>query len=138
MGKTIRDVMTSDPRTVKSDAPIEEAAKAMKEADAGAVIIQDNGSPSGILTDRDIAIRAVAQGCDPSTPVSEIATTDVTTLSADDSVEDAVKIMREKNVRRLPVVEDDKTVGIVSLGDLAKEQDSDSALADISSAEPQH
>ena len=138
MGKSIRDVMTSDPRTVKSDAPIEEAAKAMKEADAGAVVVQDNGTPCGIVTDRDIAIRAVAEGRDSSTPVSEIATTDVTTLAADDSIEDAVRIMREKDVRRLPVVEDDKTVGIVSLGDLAQVQDDDSVLADISSAPPQH
>ena len=138
MGKSIRDVMTSDPRTVKSDAPIEEAAKAMKEADAGAVVVQDNGTPCGIVTDRDIAIRAVAEGRDSSTPVSEIATTDVTALAADDSIEDAVRIMREKDVRRLPVVEDDKTVGIVSLGDLAQVQDDDSVLADISSAPPQH
>ena len=138
MGNSIRDVMTSDPRTVKSDAPIEEAAKAMKEADAGAVVVQDNGTPCGIVTDRDIAIRAVAEGRDSSTPVSEIATTDVTTLAADDSIEDAVRIMREKDVRRLPVVEDDKTVGIVSLGDLAQVQDDDSVLADISSAPPQH
>jgi CBS domain-containing protein len=138
MGKSIRDVMTAEPRTVKPDAPIAEAAKAMKEADAGAVVVQDNGSPSGILTDRDIAIRAVAEGRDPtSTPVSEVATTDITTLSPDDSIDDAVKTMREKNVRRLPVVEDDKTVGIVSLGDLAEEKDEDSALADISAAPPQ-
>ena len=138
MGKSIRDVMTSDPRTVKSDAPIAEAAKAMKEADAGAVIVQDNGSPTGIVTDRDIAIRAVAEGRDPSsTPVSEVATTDVTTLSADDSIEDAVRLMREKDVRRLPVVDGGKTVGIVSLGDLAQEQNEGDALADISAAPPQ-
>jgi CBS domain-containing protein len=139
MGKSIRDVMTADPRCVKSDTPIAEAAKAMKDADAGAVIVQDNGSPSGIVTDRDIAIRAVAEGRDPtSTPVSEVATTDIATLSADDSVEDAVQVMRERNVRRLPVVDGDKTVGIVSLGDLAQEKDKDSALADISAAPPQH
>ena len=139
MGKSIRDVMTSEPRCVKSDAPITEAAKVMKEADTGAVIVQDNGSPSGIVTDRDIAIRVVAEGRDPeSTSVSDVATTDITTLSADDSVDDAVKVMREKNVRRLPVVDDDKTVGIVSLGDLAQEKDENSALADISAAPPQH
>jgi CBS domain-containing protein len=138
MGKSIRDFMTADPRTVKSDAPIAEAAKAMKEADAGAVVIQDNGSPSGIITDRDIAIRAVAEGKDPtSTPVKDVGTTDVTSLSPDDTIEDAVKLMREKDIRRLPVVEDDKTVGIVSLGDLAQEQDESSVLADISSAPPQ-
>jgi CBS domain-containing protein len=138
MGKSIRDVMTAEPRTVKSDTPIAEAAKAMKEADAGAVVVQDNGSPTGILTDRDIAIRAVAEGRDPtSTPVSEVATKDPTTLSPDDSIDDAVQVMREKNVRRLPVVEDDKTVGIVSLGDLAEVKDEDSALADISAAAPQ-
>jgi CBS domain-containing protein len=137
MAKSIRDVMTADPRTVKSDAPIAEAAKAMKEADAGAVVVQDNGAPTGILTDRDIAIRAVAEGRDPDTPVSEVATTDVTALSADDSIEDAVKLMREKDIRRLPVVDDDKTVGIVSLGDLAQAEDESSVLADISSAPPQ-
>ncbi len=138
MAQSIRDVMTSDPRTVAPDAPIAEAAKAMRETQAGAVLVEQNGGVGGIVTDRDIAIRAVAEGRDPnSTPVREIATTDLATLSPDDSIDDAVRLMREKDVRRLPVVEGAQAVGIVSLGDLAMARDPESALGDISAAPAQ-
>lgn len=134
MAQSIREVMTADPRTVRSDASLQDAAREMSSGDIGAVLVEDNGSVAGILTDRDIVVRAIAEGRDPSsTKVSEVATRDVKTLTPDSSVDDAIKIVREHNVRRIPVVQDGRPAGIVSIGDLAIERDSHSALADISS-----
>src|SRR4051812_41753963 len=118
MAESVKEVMTPDPRTVDKDATIQDAAREMRDADAGAVLV----SEGGIVTDRDIAVRAVAEGRGPDTPVDEVATKGVQALSPDDSVDDAAKLMREHNVRRAPVVEDDRPVGIVSLGDLAEER----------------
>jgi CBS domain-containing protein len=137
MGQSIQEVMTPDPHTVTADASIEEAAREMRNDDVGAVLVEDNGNVSGILTDRDIVVRAVAEGRDPSsTKVGELASRDVKTLTPDSSVEDAIRIVRQENVRRIPVVQDGRPAGIVSIGDLAIERDSDSALADISSEPP--
>jgi CBS domain-containing protein len=109
----------------------------MRDKDFGGILAMDGGQVSGFLTDRDIAIRVVAEGKDPNrTSVSDVATTDLHTLSPDDSVDDAIKLVREHNVRRVPVVEGAKPVGIVSIGDLALERDKDSALADLSGAAP--
>jgi CBS domain-containing protein len=137
MAEQIEKVMTTDPATCDVGDSATEAAKAMRDGDFGAVIVLEEGRVSGILTDRDIVVRAVAEGRDPdSTKVGEIATGDATTLSPGDSVDDAVKRMREADVRRLPVVEGTKPVGIVSLGDLAVASQERSALADISAASP--
>lgn len=137
MADSVRDVMTSDPKTVEAGDNVEDAAKIMAEADIGAVVVVDDDKVAGIVTDRDITVRVVAAGENPSkTKVSDAASSGADTIEADASIDDAVKLMREKDIRRLPVVEDDKPVGIVSLGDIAKEQDADSALGDISSAEP--
>jgi CBS domain-containing protein len=137
MAQSIREVMTSDPRTVSSDATLEDAAQEMKSDDIGAVLVEDNGNVAGILTDRDIVVRAIAEGRDPSsTTVGEVATRDVKTLTPDSSVDDAIRIVREQNVRRIPVVQEGRPAGIVSIGDLAIERDADSALADISSEPP--
>jgi CBS domain-containing protein len=134
----VEDVMTPDPVTISAQSSIAEAARLMREADTGAMIVLDeNDEVDGILTDRDIAIRAVAEDRDPSrTRVGEIASGDVTTLEPGASVKDAVRLMRERSVRRLPVVDGGRPVGIVSIGDLAVERDPDSVLADISSAPP--
>jgi CBS domain-containing protein len=137
MAQSIQEVMTPDPHTVKADATLEEAAREMKGDDIGAVLVEDNGGVAGILTDRDIVVRAIAEGRDPSsTKVADVATRDVKTLTPDSSIDDAIKIVREQNVRRIPVVQDGRPAGIVSIGDLAIERDSDSALADISSEPP--
>jgi CBS domain-containing protein len=108
----------------------------MKQQDAGAMIVLDESKKVvGIVTDRDIAIRAVAEGRDAkTTKVGDIASKGLKSLSPTDSVEDAVRLMREQKIRRLPVVEDGRPVGIVSIGDLAQERDPRSALADISRA----
>jgi CBS domain-containing protein len=97
----------------------------------------DGDRLTGIVTDRDIVVRAIADDRSPGeTTLGDLATGDVTSLSPEDSVEDAIRIMRDRAVRRIPVVENDRPVGIVSIGDLAVERDPDSALADISVADP--
>jgi CBS domain-containing protein len=137
MAQSIREVMTSDPRTVRADATLQDAAREMRQDDIGAVLVEEGGSLAGILTDRDIVVRAIAEGRDPSsTRVADVASRDVKTLTPDSRVEDAIKIVREQNVRRIPVIQDGRPAGIVSIGDLAIERDSDSALADISSEPP--
>jgi CBS domain-containing protein len=136
MADTVRDVMTSDPKTVEADATVEDAAKLMDQNDIGAVLVVDDGEVEGIVTDRDIVVRAIAKGNGPDTNVRDVCSTGVEALSPDDSLEDAIKKVRESDVRRLPVVEDGKPVGILSLGDLAIDRDDDSVLADISEASP--
>ena len=134
MAQSIREVMTPNPELVSGDTSVADAAKLMRDKDFGGVLC-GNGELSGFLTDRDIAVRVVAEGKDPtSTTVSEVATTDLHTLSPDDSVEEAIELVRKHNVRRVPVVEGAEPVGIVSIGDLAVERDEDSALADMSAA----
>ena len=139
MAQSIQEVMTRDPQSVDIEDPLTRAAELMKQSDIGAVIVTENGEMCGLVTDRDIIVRAIAEHRDPeSTKVRDVASTGVESVSPDASVEDAIKIVREHNVRRVPVVQDGKPVGIVSIGDLAIERDQDSALADISSATPNH
>jgi len=116
-------------------ASVQEAAKAMLDDDIGDVIVCDGDTVCGIVTDRDITIRTVAHGKDPAaTKLGEICSKDLTSLSLGDTVDDAVRLMREKAIRRVPVLDDGKPVGVVSIGDLAIDLDADSALADISKA----
>jgi CBS domain-containing protein len=136
MAKTVADVMTRDPVTVESSHPVREAAQLMRDADAGALIVLQDGKVAGIATDRDIVVRVVANGDGPDTPVQQACSAgDVATVAPDTSIEQAVQIMRTKAVRRLPVIESGRPVGIVSMGDLAMERDPNSALADVSAAE---
>ena len=116
----VRDVMTSNPRTVSPGDSIQVAARIMKEEDVGVVPIVDNGRTVGIVTDRDIVIRAVAEG-GSDRAVREIATTDLVFVKPDSSTREAEKLMSERQIRRLPVVENGRLVGIVSLGDIATE-----------------
>jgi CBS domain-containing protein len=135
MAQSIREVMTENPEVVAGDTTVADAAKLMRDKDFGGVLIGDGDEVNGFLTDRDIAVRVVAEGRDPtSTTVGDVATTDLHTLSPDDSVDDAIELVRRHDIRRLPVVEGARPVGIVSIGDLAIERDEDSALADISAA----
>jgi CBS domain-containing protein len=136
MADTIRDLLNGDPVTVEASATVGEAAKLMDEKDIGNVLVVENDEVQGIVTDRDIVVRVLAKGNGPDASVREAATTDLETLEPNASIEDAIQKMEQANVRRLPVVEDGKPVGVVSLGDLAQARDKDSALADISSASP--
>ncbi len=137
MAQTVADVMTTDPVTIEASESVTEAARRMSTADSGAVIVLDNGRVTGMITDRDIAIRVVAEGRDVSTTTTgEAASQDeLVTVAPDTSLQQAVQLMRSKAVRRLPVVQDDRAVGILSIGDLAVELDETSALADVSAAE---
>jgi CBS domain-containing protein len=129
--------MTKDPATCETGDTVHDAARAMRRGGFGAVVVTEEGHVRGILTDRDIVVRVIAEGKDPtSTEIREAFTTEPTTLSPDDSADDAVQALRDAHVRRLPVVENDRVVGIVSIGDLAQARDERSALADISAAAP--
>ena len=130
---TVGDVMSKDPQSVEPGDSIEDAAKKMKEGNFGALLVVDGDDLKGIVTDRDIVVNAIAEG-DSDAKVEDVCSTDTTTIEPDAALEDAIKQMREADVRRLPVVKDGDPVGIVSLGDLAIEADDDSALKDISKA----
>lgn len=137
MADTIRDVMMPNPLTVNAQTSIEGAAQAMRANDIGDVLVTENGRLRGILTDRDVVVRAVAMGRHPAaTFAGDVCSTNVYTVNADDSIERAVDVMRQQALRRLPVVDGDQLVGIVSIGDLAVAEDPNSALADISAAAP--
>ena len=137
MEQIVEEIMTTNPRTVNVDDTVLQAAQLMRDNDIGDVVVVDEGQVTGILTDRDVVVRALAEGRDPdSTTVSEIATTGVQAIDPDASEDDALRMMREHDIRRLPVVKNGHPVGIVSLGDLAVEREPDSALADISAAAP--
>ena len=137
MKPNIREVMTPNPTTLAQTATIMEAACAMRDNDIGDVVVLDNGRLCGILTDRDIVVRALAAGCDPArTSVGEICSRALVTLAPDDSTGQAVRVMRERAIRRLPIEERGRVVGIVTLGDVAVDADRRSALADISAAPP--
>jgi CBS domain-containing protein len=137
MGRTVEEIMTRDPRTVNADDPVIDAARIMRDSDIGDAVVMDGGQVTGIVTDRDIVVRGVAEGIDAeSASVSEVCTTGVETIEPDASVDEALSRMREKDIRRLPVAKHGRPVGIISLGDLAVEREPDSTLADISAASP--
>ena len=137
MKQNIREVMTPNPKAVSQSATIMEAACAMRDNDIGDVVVLDNGRLCGILTDRDIVVRALAAGCDPNrTSVGEVCSRALVTLAPEDSTGQAVRVMREHAIRRLPIEDGGRVVGIVTLGDVAVDADRRSALADISAAPP--
>jgi CBS domain-containing protein len=137
MAQYLRDIMTQKPVTVEMNDTLIAAARSMRDGNIGDVVVLENGQVRGILTDRDIVVRALAEGRDPArTSVADICSRELTTLSAKDSIADAAAVMRTKAIRRLPIVEDGRPVGIVSLGDLAVERDPESALGGISAAPP--
>ena len=126
----VRDVMTSNPRCVSPNDTIQAAARIMKEEDTGVVPIVENGRAIGLITDRDIVIRSVAGGSQPNQQVREIATGDLICATPDMSTREASNLMSEHQIRRLPVVENDRLVGIVSLGDIAVKEGKDSRTGD--------
>jgi CBS domain-containing protein len=137
MSQTVRDVMTSDLVTCPSSAPVMDAAGHMRDRNIGDVLVVDDGTVRGIVTDRDIVVRCVADGGDVrQATVGDVCSGDLTTVASDASIEEAARIMRDNALRRLPVVDDGKPVGIVTLGDLAIDADPSSALGAISAASP--
>ncbi|MFI2506855.1 CBS domain-containing protein [Streptomyces sp. NPDC018972] len=137
MAEFVKDVMTPGVVAVRPDASIVEAAQLMRTQHIGDVVVADGQRVVGVLTDRDITVRAVARGADPlEVSVESVCTPDPLTLAPDDPVSSAVALMREHAIRRIPVVEGGLPVGLVSLGDLAEAREPGSALADISRADP--
>jgi CBS domain-containing protein len=137
MAQYLREIMTRNPVTVQTTDSIVAAARSMRDGNIGDVVVVERGEIQGILTDRDIVVRALAEGRDPArTTVGEICSRELTTLTPTDPIGDAVTIMRDRAIRRLPVVEGGRPVGIVSLGDLAVERDPESTLGGISAAPP--
>lgn len=136
MSWTVADLMTPEPRTLASSTSVMNAAHAMRMADVGTVLVMDGEELHGILTDRDIVVRAIAGGRDPlTTQVGEVCSRILVTVKPETGVGEAVRLMREHALRRLPVVDrDGRVTGIVSIGDIAVARDRRSALGDISAA----
>ncbi|MBV8847385.1 MAG: CBS domain-containing protein [Bryobacterales bacterium] len=133
----VREVMTTNPVTLDATAPIMKAAEAMRDNNIGNIVVRKDGKLCGIVTDRDIVVRVLAAGKDPKdTKIESVCSHEILTISPDRDTSDAVKLMRQRAVRRLPVVDEGKVLGIVSLGDLAVSIDRTSALGDISAAPP--
>jgi CBS domain-containing protein len=123
MGKSVRDAMTPSVRTASPSQSLAEAAQLMKSDDVGSIAIVEEGRLVGIVTDRDIAIRAVAEGVDPSAvTIAEVASRDLVTVEPDRDLDEALALMARHQVRRLPVVEEDgRLVGILAQADVALE-----------------
>ena len=122
MGKRITELMTPNPRTIDQDKPVSDAAKMMRDEDVGLAPIVDGDKLVGTVTDRDIAIRIVAEGKDPqTTKVMEIASRELITIDPQQDLDEAMKLMARHQVRRLPVVEEDgKLIGVVAQADIAQ------------------
>ncbi len=132
--QTVAELMTRPTATCPADAEIRAAAALMRDRDTGDVVVVDHDTVRGIVTDRDIVVRAVADGKGPETPLAEVLSGQVVAVAPDDRIEKVVDLMREHAVRRIPVVDGGRLAGVISIGDLAIERDPDSALADISAA----
>ncbi|MCI3150735.1 CBS domain-containing protein [Streptomyces sp. GB4-14] len=137
MAHHVRDIMTAAPVTVGPQTSVAQAARLMRDHDLGVVLVTDDGRLRGLVTDRDLVVRSVAEGLDPEeTTVVRACSEDLVTVRPDDELDVAVRLMREHAVRRVPVVDGEHPVGVLSLGDVALERDPESALGDISVARP--
>ncbi|MEU9508272.1 CBS domain-containing protein [Micromonospora sp. NPDC048170] len=134
---TVGEFMTTRLVTMDGNDTLTAAAQEMRDSAIGDVVVTDGDNVIGIVTDRDIAVRGVAENMDPnSTPLNRITSKDVITVSQYDDAVAAADLMRTYAVRRLPVIDDGRLVGLVSMGDLAVEREPQSVLADISADEP--
>jgi signal-transduction protein with cAMP-binding, CBS, and nucleotidyltransferase domain len=132
MDAKVRDVMTPGPIGVDYDQSVGEAARAMRDWGVGAILVVSNGSLYGLVTDRDLVVRAVAEGRGADEPVGPLSSANLIGVDADADVHEAMRLMRQHGVRRLPVLEDGQVAGIVSLGDLAMQDEPDLAFAQLS------
>ena len=119
----IREIMTANPASVGPEATLGEVATLMRQEDCGSIPVVEDGRLVGIVTDRDIVVRAIAAGKDPKrTPVSEVMSADPVTVGPDGEIGEAEREMRERQIRRLPVVEDGKLVGIIVTAQIARRE----------------
>ncbi|MFJ5533879.1 CBS domain-containing protein [Streptomyces sp. NPDC093261] len=137
MARHVRDIMTAEPVTVEPQTPVSRVARMMRDQNIGAVLVTEGDELRGLVSDRDLVVRTLAEGADPGeTTVARACSEDLVTITPDEDLHQAVQLMRDYHIRRIPVVEGGHPVGIVSLGDLAIERDPESALGDISAASP--
>src|SRR5580693_4081035 len=132
----VSDIMTPAPVGVYYSQTIGETARIMRDTQVGAVLVVNEGALSGMVTDRDLVVRGLAEGEGPDAPVGPLCSGDLVGVAANAEVYQAEQLMREHAVRRLPVIDEGQVVGIVSMGDLAITGDTDSPLADVSRAQP--
>lgn len=126
-----RDIMTKNVRTATRESSLRDVAAIMRDGDMGAVPVVDNGKLVGIVTDRDIVIRAVSEGKTADTPVGEVMTTELFTVGPDKFVFEAIRLMGDKQVRRVPVVSPDGTLaGIIAMADVALESEDEIQIAE--------
>ncbi|MDM7829903.1 CBS domain-containing protein [Cellulomonas edaphi] len=136
MAPIVSELMTTHPTVVEVTDSLRSVAQTMATQDVGSLVVADAGAVVGIVTDRDLVVRGLAEGIGLDALVGQLATASVVTVRPDDDIAEVVQIMRDNAVRRVPVVDGDTAVGVVTLGDLAQALDTDSALADISAAPP--
>lgn len=136
MNAKVRDLMTPGPIGVDYYQSVADAARTMRDWGVGAVLVVHDRTLRGLVTDRDLVVRAVAESKGPDEPVGPLSSGDLIGVNADDDTAVAVRLMREHAVRRLPVIEDGQVAGLVSLGDLALQDDPASALAELSKPQP--
>jgi len=138
MTQHVRDVMTANPVSVEPVASVASVARVMRDENVGAVLVAEEDRLRGLVSDRDLVVRVLAEGGDPErTSVAEACSKNLVTVGPDDELRRAVEVMRENAVRRVPVVDGERhVVGVVALADLAIERDPESALGDISAARP--
>jgi CBS domain-containing protein len=136
VGQQLQDIMTRTLHIVRSDTSLVDTAKLMRDKGVGDLLVTNrDGTLRGIITDRDLVVRGMATGKFPDRmQVGEICTDRIVKLAPTASIDEAIRVMREHAIRRVPVVEDERAIGIVSIGDLAREKDPGSALAQISAA----
>ena len=132
MAKSVRDTMTADPRSIGASASVVEAARLMREEHIGSLPITDDEQLVGMITDRDITTRVVAEAADPkTTPVGEVYSGDLVSVGPDNDLDEALQLMSRHQVRRLPVVENGRLVGIVAQADIAlRENEKTGALVE--------
>ena len=119
----VREIMTTDITSASPDTTLEDVARMMKDEDVGAIPVLEDGELRGIITDRDIVVRGIAEGLDPSeSTVDDVISEEVHTIEPDADAEEAARLMSERQIRRLPVVEEGELVGIVAIGDIAVKQ----------------
>ncbi|MFI2433364.1 CBS domain-containing protein [Streptomyces sp. NPDC018693] len=137
MTQHVRDIMTTAPVTVEPQTSVTAVARLMRDENIGTVLVTDEDRLRGLVSDRDLVVRALAEGWDPDeTTAARTCSDDLITITPDDDLDRAADLMREHAVRRIPVVEHGHPVGIVSLGDLTIERDPESTLGDISASRP--
>jgi len=136
MGKSVKDAMTADVKTAAPSQSLTDVARLMKQEDVGSVPVVDGERLIGVVTDRDIVVRGIADGSDPhAIKAGDIASRDVVTVRPDDDLDAALRLMAQHQVRRLPVVDDGQLVGVVAQADVAheaKEKDVGHVVEEIS------